>query len=268
MSREKPDHLKQLLSGRRSSSTVGPPAAKAFEQGRFLCRDGGVTAHRIRVNSSVNRCASELRADHGLSGKRARRFFVRMLHALDNLFMRLFVGIPLAATVIDELAKISMRLRSSGDGLRWTARESWHITLQFLGNAGPEQYDCLVARLHAIHSQPVPIRLGQLDCFERSGIFFAGVGVSPELLLLQKRVSAATALCGFATESRPYQPHLTLARSKSNGQRRGLRELKTGVQHQPSFTSFGAGEFVLYESFLGAGGSRYEIRERFSLDGK
>lgn len=182
--------------------------------------------------------------------------------------MRLFVGIPLAATVIDELAKISMRLRSSGDGLRWTARESWHITLQFLGNAGPEQYECLVARLHELHLTPVPIRLGELDCFERSGVFFAGVGVSPELLLLQQRVTAATAPCSFASEIRPYQPHITLARSKRNGQKRGLRELKVRVQHQPSFTSFVASEFVLYESFLGAGGSRYEIRERFRLDGK
>jgi 2'-5' RNA ligase len=187
---------------------------------------------------------------------------------LDNLFMRLFVGIPLAATVIDELAKISMRLRSSGDGLRWTKRESWHITLQFLGDTDPEQYKCLIARLHEINLTPVPICLEQLDCFERSGVFFAGVRVSPELLALHQRVNAATALCGFTAEKRLYQPHITLARSKSNRHNLGLRELRARVQHQASFTGFVAGEFVLYESFLGAGGSRYEIREHFRLDGK
>ena len=45
--------------------------------------------------------------------------------------MRLFAGIPLAAAVIDELSAISIRLRSNDDGLRWSAPESWHITLQF-----------------------------------------------------------------------------------------------------------------------------------------
>lgn len=182
--------------------------------------------------------------------------------------MRLFVGIPLAAAVIDELSKVSMRLRSNGDGLRWTARESWHITIQFLGNTSPEQYECVVTQLHKLRLRPVQIRLEELGCFERSGVFFAGVRVSPELLLLQQRVTEATALCGFAAESRPYQPHITLARCKGNGQRQGLRELKARTQHQPGFTSFVAEDFVLYESFLGAGGSRYEIRERFALDGK
>jgi len=191
-----------------------------------------------------------------------------LVRTLDNLFMRLFVGIPLATSVIDELAKVSMRLRSGGDGLRWTACESWHITLQFLGNTDSEQYECLVTRLHEIRLTPVPIRLEKLDCFERSGVFIAGVRVSPELLLLHQRVSQATELCGFVAERRSYQPHITLARSKRNGPGRGLRELKARVQNQPGFTSFVAGEFVLYESFLETGGSRYEIRERFRLDGR
>jgi len=179
--------------------------------------------------------------------------------------MRLFVGIPLAAAVIGELAAISERLRRNGDGLRWTAAESWHITLQFLGEASRERYECVVARLRELRLRPVPVELEDLDFFDRAGVLYAGVGVSPELILLQKSVAAATALCGFVSEARAYQPHITLARSK--GQRRGLREVKGRVHHQPRFTSFIAGEFLLYESFLGGGDSRYEVRERFLLDG-
>ncbi len=179
--------------------------------------------------------------------------------------MRLFVGIPLAAAVIDELAAIPARLRSPGDGLRWTAPASWHITLQFLGETGREQYDCTVARLRELRLPPVPIRLEGLDIFDRAGVFFAGVKVSPELLSLQQRVSKATELCGFIPESRPYQPHITLARSKGKGERKGLLELKTKLRSQPNFTRFAADEFLLYESFLGAGGSRYEVRAQFPL---
>jgi 2'-5' RNA ligase len=178
--------------------------------------------------------------------------------------MRLFVGIPLAAAVIEELSAISLRLQSKEDGLRWSAPESWHITLQFLGNT-PE-YDCIVERLRELRSPPVPIRLEGLGFFERAGIFFAGVGLTSELQLLQQRVTAATGLCGFIPETRPYHPHITLARSKGKGAHR-LRELKGRIHREPSFSSFVAEEFVLYESLARPTGSQYEIRERFRLGG-
>jgi RNA 2',3'-cyclic 3'-phosphodiesterase len=177
--------------------------------------------------------------------------------------MRLFAGIPLAAEVIDELSAISLRLQTSGDGLRWSAPESWHITLQFLGNTGQLQYECIVARLSDLRSPPLPIQLEDLGFFDRAGVFFAGVALTPELRLLQERVTAATGLCGFVPETRPYHPHITLARSKSKG--RALEGLKTKIRRQPAFTSFVAEAFVLYESVTRPTGAHYEIRDRFSL---
>lgn len=177
--------------------------------------------------------------------------------------MRLFVGIPLAAAVIGELAAVSARLKSKEDGLRWTAPDSWHITLEFLGNTAEEKYARLVERLRELHSPPVPVKLEELGFFERAGIFFAGVGLTPELLSLEQRVAAATGLCGFVHDARPYHPHITLARCK--GESHGLRELKARIQSQPAFTRFVAEEFLLYESHLSSSGAHYEIRERFKL---
>src|SRR5271154_1992082 len=154
--------------------------------------------------------------------------------------MRLFVGIPLAAAVIEELSAISMRLQSAADGLRWSAPESWHITLQFLGNT--PQYDCIVARLRELRSPSVPIQLEGLGFFDRAGVFFAGVSLTPELRALQQCVTAATGLCGFIPETRPYHPHITLARSKSKG--RALEALKTRIRRQPGFTAFVAAGVV------------------------
>jgi 2'-5' RNA ligase len=176
--------------------------------------------------------------------------------------MRLFVGIPLATVVIEELSAISMRLQSHADGLRWSAPESWHITLQFLGNT--PQYECIVSQLRELRSPTVPIQLEGLGFFDRAGVFFAGVNLTLELGALQQRVTAATGLCGFIPETRPYHPHITLARSKSRGAG-GLRELKGKIHRDPRFTNFVADVFVLYESVPGPGGSRYEIRERFGL---
>jgi 2'-5' RNA ligase len=176
--------------------------------------------------------------------------------------MRLFVGIPLTVAVIEELSATSMRLQSDADGLRWSTPESWHITLQFLGNT--PQYECIVSRLRDLRSSAVPIQLEGLGFFERAGVFFAGVNLTPELEALQQRVTEATGLCGFIPETRPYHPHITLARSKGKGGR-GLRQLKSKIHRDPRFTSFIADAFVLYESVLGPGGSRYEIRDRFTL---
>jgi RNA 2',3'-cyclic 3'-phosphodiesterase len=178
--------------------------------------------------------------------------------------VRLFLGIPLAGAVLAELTTLSKRLRSTPD-LRWSAPESWHITLQFLGSVSDEQYGCLIERLAGLRSAPVPVRLGGLGVFDRAGIFYAGVELTPQLDALQSRVVAATAPCGFEPESRPYHPHITLARGKGP---KCARELHTFLEHTPSrpkFSRFTAMEFLLYESHLSSAGSTYEVRQRFQL---
>lgn len=173
----------------------------------------------------------------------------------------------MAATAVCELTAASARLRSDGDGLRWSKPESWHITLQFLGNTEPERYECVVARLGELRLPPVPIWLEGLGSFDRAGVLFAEVRPTPELLLLQRRVNQAMEACGFPVDARPYQPHITLARSKGKGRAQGLSALKTRAHAAPGFTQFVAGEFLLYESVPGLSGSDYAVRARFSLGG-
>jgi 2'-5' RNA ligase len=121
-----------------------------------------------------------------------------------------------------------------------------------------------VARaLRQIRHEPFEIHLEPPGFFDNAGVFFAGVRLSPELIRLQVLVTAATKPCGFAPEDRPYHPHITLARAK--GGRRPLKILKSRVTTTTEFSSFTAGEFILYESFPGRGGSRYEVREGFEL---
>src|SRR5215475_3899433 len=179
--------------------------------------------------------------------------------------MRLFVGIPLAQAVVDELTKLTSRLRAKDDGLRWTLPESWHITLQFLGNTERDPYECVLARLGEIHLPPLTIRLGILGFFDRAGIFFAGLHPSGELTALERHVVAATTLCGFTPETRPYHPHITLARSKGKAGDQGLRRLKSHVHGPTHFPHFVANEFLLYESQPTPTGSHYEVRQRFRL---
>jgi len=204
--------------------------------------------------------------------------------------MRLFVGIPLADAAARELAAVVARLQSGESagrdgGLRWTAPESWHITLQFLGNATEEQLECLKARLSEVRVAAVPVELSELGCFERAGVFFAEVTVTPQLAALETIVVAATSQCGFVAETRPHHPHTTLGRKAGNnasshqgnkkagphgraenmGRSGTLRDLLIRAGRGPKFSRFTAREFVLYESHPGAGGTRYEARMRVAL---
>jgi 2'-5' RNA ligase len=179
--------------------------------------------------------------------------------------MRLFIGIPLAGAVARELSLVSARLHEKDDGLRWSAPESWHVTLQFLGSTSPEQYRCIGESLRGLRSPPVSFQLESLGFFDRAGVFFAGVRLTPELSALQQQVLAATAPCGFPAEDREFHPHITLARSKGKKGRHGIQRLRNQIQRQPAFAAMDAREFLLYESFTEASGSRYEVRERFPL---
>jgi len=184
--------------------------------------------------------------------------------------MRLFVGVALADEVARELAALVQRLRRcAGDGhsgrLRWTEPESWHVTLQFLGNTTTEQLECLKTRLSEVRCGPVAVELGELGAFDRAGVLFVDVNVTPKLAALQQRVLAATSQCGFIAEKRPFHPHITLSRSKGDGRHAQLQGLLDKAGKVPAFSRFTAHEFLLYESHLGPGGSRYEVRERFGL---
>jgi 2'-5' RNA ligase len=179
--------------------------------------------------------------------------------------MRLFVALPLAGPVLAELTRLTDRLRYRTAELRWSAPESWHITLQFLGNTTPEQYDCLIVHLAQLRSPPVPIHLAELGIFDRAGIFYAEVDLTPPLVALQQLVVAATTPCGFEPGARPFHPHITLARTKGPNRARDLSSLQAATRARPEFPRLAASEFLLYESHLSSAGSTYEVRHRFPL---
>ena len=180
--------------------------------------------------------------------------------------MRLFVAIPMPDGTSRELAAAieRMKKRPGAEELRWSPPESWHLTLQFLGNSGSEEYACLLERLRVVRAHPIQIVPEKIGAFGRVGILYAGVKGTPELMALEKQVAASTKPCGFACEDRPYRPHITLARRRGRGGRDRITSAAEKNREQIAFTGFIAHEFALYESFLG-GAAGYEIRERFPL---
>ncbi len=181
--------------------------------------------------------------------------------------MRLFVAIALNGEAPELLGRVKERFARDSGNLRWMPPDTWHVTLQFLGETGPDQAACVSARLAQIRAHPVPIAIGNPGFFERAGVFHAEVALSPELFALQQQVIAATRPCGFIPEQRPYQPHITLARARGKSGRTALAPLRAAVTRARFHLAVKctATEFRLYESFPGPAGSRYEVRAQFPL---
>ncbi|OCA91425.1 2'-5' RNA ligase [Bacillus sp. FJAT-27225] len=101
---------------------------------------------------------------------------------------------------------------------RWVHHEDLHITLAFLGHAPEDKLDRAKKLVkHAIqHVESFQLTVGGLGTFGRKDqprILWAGVSESSELRELRKRVFKACEEAGFQLETRPFSPHVTLARN-------------------------------------------------------
>jgi 2'-5' RNA ligase len=123
----------------------------------------------------------------------------------------------------------------------------------------------LVRALGKIRAAAVPVGVEGLGTFERAGVLYAGVKVTPGLQRLQQAVAETARASGFALEERPYKPHITLARSRNRGGSQTLQPLGPVLAQQRLQVSWTAEAFLLYESELSPTGSRYRVRERFAL---
>ena len=162
---------------------------------------------------------------------------------------RLFVAAVPPAAVLDEIAALS---RPDIEGLRWTSRDQWHVTLRFLGRVA--DVGAVTAALEPVSLPRCEARLGpETGRFGRRVLQVPVAGLGD----LAAAVVAATAAVGEPPEDRPFAAHLTLARARAP---RGidLRAL-TGVAVSARWT---VDDVCLMESRLHPDGARYELLQR------
>lgn len=167
---------------------------------------------------------------------------------------RLFVAVWPPEEVLDRVAALS---RPAIEGVRWTGREHWHVTLRFLGPV-PEV-------------QPVAEALAALPRLgPTTGILGPATGRFDQRILhvpvtglddVAAAVVQATAHLGKPPDDRPFHGHLTLARVAKHA-KVDLRPL-TGTPVADTWT---VDEVCLVESFPSPSGARYEVRLRLPLD--
>jgi 2'-5' RNA ligase len=185
--------------------------------------------------------------------------------------VRLFVALDLPDGVRDGLARWG-RVALADPALRPVRPESLHITLAFLGLRPLKDVKRVAAAVEECAGPAPLVELGDVVAKppRRPG-FFALPVISPGTEAMQARLSELLVAERFQKlEKRPYWPHLTLARVRSEG--RGSRR-PARVERWPKDLPPGLSEafygirLTLYRSELQPQGARYAPLAQVELPG-
>ena len=194
--------------------------------------------------------------------------------------MRLFVAVLLSEEARTDALRVQERLREAmgENGIRWVSPEQFHFTLKFLGDTDAAELPAIAqsAQNAAEAMAPFTLSLAGVGVFpqQRSPqVLWIGAkkGI-PHLTRLAECLNRELEMRGYAVETKPYHPHLTLARMKTReGEEAVARTLPmfaegtAGVTGQSAFT---VRDFVLMESELNPGGPRYTTLKTFAFGAK
>jgi len=181
--------------------------------------------------------------------------------------MRLFAGIDIPSEVKRSLERLVTMLRPAAK-LRWSPVGNLHITTKFIGAWPDERLEEMKSTLRAVTGIPpfnISIRgLGWFPNPHHPRIFWAAIRAPESLAALAKATEEAVFTLGIAKETRPYSPHLTLARIDGTPDlaeiRRRIAALDSG-----DFGEFPVSEFHLYLSDRSPSGSVYTKLASFPL---
>lgn len=162
----------------------------------------------------------------------------------DRLFFALWPDEPLRRT----LATLIAGQMAPVDG-RLQRPDQWHVTLEFLGEVPRERQPRLRAAADRVSRSPVTIEFDRVEHWRKPQVVCLVASRVPtglEALVTQLRVALTAE--GFATDVRPFRPHVTLARRVRSA---------TDSLLDPPFL-WRADGFALVRSVTDAAGSRYE----------
>ena len=190
--------------------------------------------------------------------------------------MRLFVALDIEPEIRKRIGEFRNQMRTLAPDVRWVGPETFHVTLQFLGET--MKLDEIRGALQAVKIAAVPMAFRGAGFFpnpKSPRVFWVGIESDEHLQELANSIGAAVEPLGFERDAGPYKPHLTLARAGSGrpkpvrgGQAApGLLAVRVKVESLAplEFGTMTAREFYLYESKLSPTGAQYSKVARYPL---
>jgi len=191
--------------------------------------------------------------------------------------IRAFLAVEPSQALQAQLAVVQQELKQRIEPeVKRDTRISWvqpakiHLTIKFLGDMDEQTIDPLhLALEQAIGSRPsVNVLLERLGAFPRPQsphVLWIGPSENWErgaeatrIAEIHGAIEQACEGLGFLRETKPFSPHLTLARIKVGDRQVGIALAKSGVLDRPlSLSSLAAESIVLIKSELKPTGSVY-----------
>jgi len=187
--------------------------------------------------------------------------------------VRSFIAIELPDELKLGLTQLEARLKLDNQPwVKWVNPYSIHLTLKFLGSIDIDKIGEITKAVEESARGISPFRLevkalGVFPNLRRVQVAWVGIsGETDTLSRLQKHIESDLAPLGFSPESRPFTPHLTLARIRpgaSLDERQRFGQLIAGTGFEAAYT-IEVDAISLMRSQLTSGGAIYS---RMSLIG-
>jgi RNA 2',3'-cyclic 3'-phosphodiesterase len=132
--------------------------------------------------------------------------------------MRLFIAIPLPQAATTYLAEVIRSLRKPDDGIKWVEPHNIHLTIRFLGETSENFVPVIRAEMLEVASSidAFDCKLGEVEVFpnlHRPRVIWVGLdGGMDALMRAAAQMELRMRAIGFAHETKPFKPHLTLGR--------------------------------------------------------
>jgi len=141
-------------------------------------------------------------------------------------------------------------------GGRSMRADTLHITLAFLGSTPAAQLERLAACADTVKTEAFELTLDQAGYWRHNRIGWLGASETPpQHLELVSALNAALQGAGFAIDSRPHVPHITLLRKSFGGEVPACEPVRWPVH-----------DFVLVKSVTESDGAHYEVIRRWPLN--
>jgi RNA 2',3'-cyclic 3'-phosphodiesterase len=186
--------------------------------------------------------------------------------------VRLFVAINLHRAERERIHRATAVLRAAGFPIRWTATESLHLTIEFLGESDESSAIRIenVLRDVAADCSPFAMAIAGIGAFPGLGrprVLWVGVEPAAALIDLHARVARGLGGLGFRIDERPFHPHITIGRAQAiavAAHFRGLAELAPRIRVEAATT---VQSIDLMRSRLSPAGAHYECLIAVGLGG-
>lgn len=191
--------------------------------------------------------------------------------------IRCFLAIEYPKKILDLINQISREMQSAFPPgcVRWVPQKNLHLTVKFLGEITPVQFNELRTNLRPVcaDSPPIPLHImgkGVFPNLRSPKIIWIGAEDSLPLLTFAERCEETCTQTGILTEKRPFKPHLTIGRTQRDISETHMRWIGEYFRSSPvpEFGHFTADHVILFRSELHPAGPIYSPMETFLLQGE